>query len=86
MTALGDVRDNLEHRRGDPPERRNPFEVGRERAAEALQVAWADSYDISVTETGFAAVRKHGQRVTLEAGTPDELVHEMREDSSGGTQ
>lgn len=74
----GNLRSELEH---DP---RDPFEVNREQAAGALRVLWGDSYAISVTETGFAAVRRHGQRVTLAAGTPDDLVREMHEDSAGG--
>jgi hypothetical protein len=82
VTTLDEVRDDFEHRRGDPPECRDPFQVDRERAAEALTATWGDSYAISATETGFKAVRHHGQRVTLEAGTPDELVREMTEDAA----
>jgi hypothetical protein len=76
VRALTDLRSELEHHP------RDPFRVNREQAAEALAAtAWGDLYVISVTETGFEAVRRHGQRVTLEAGTPDELVREMRDDS-----
>lgn len=88
MTALDGVRDDFERRpgHGQPPEGRDPFEVDREQAAEALRLAWGGAYDISATETGFKADRRHGPRVTLEAGTPDELVREMREDTAGGAQ
>lgn len=79
-TALDVVRDELER------QPRDPFAVDRVLAAEAMAATWGDLYDISVTETGFAAVREHGPRVTLEAGTPDELVREMTEDTAGGAQ
>lgn len=76
----GNLRSELEHHP------RDPFEVNREQAAEAMAATWGEIYAISVTETGFKAVRRHGPRVTLEAGTPDELVREMREDTAGGAQ
>jgi hypothetical protein len=76
--ALDAMRAELEHRP------RDPFEVNRQQAAEALAATWGETYAITATESGFAAVRRHGRRVTLQAGTPDELVREMTEDSAGG--
>jgi hypothetical protein len=73
--------------RSEPNARpRDPFTVNRKQAAEAMRVGWGESYAISVTRTGFEAVRRHGRRTTLTAGLPDELVREMREDSAGNAQ
>lgn len=79
-TALDVVRDELERRP------RDPFEVDRERAADALSVRWGSSYRIRPCEGGYEAVRRHGPPVTLTASTPDELDRFMAEDSAGGAQ
>ncbi len=60
----------------------DPFEVDAGRAVDAMRAAWADTYYIKACEGGYEATRRHGQRVSLTAATPDELTRALLADSA----
>lgn len=61
---------------------RDPFAVDAGRAVDAMRAAWGDSYYVTACEGGYEAVRRHGQRVSLTAATPDELTRALLSDSA----
>lgn len=84
VTALDEVRDSFEHRRGDPPERRDPFAVDREQALEALRLEWGHSHSLTWHEGLYCAQRigpggkPYG--LVLTGQTPDEIEQALRRD------
>ena len=65
---------------------RGVFEVDERRAAEALCLAWGDSYqDIGVQDGRWKARRNDGGGRVLTGDTPDELNRAIRADWARGS-
>jgi hypothetical protein len=65
---------------------RGAFDVDRDRAVEALRLAWGDAYEVSVNGDKYRASRVDGDGEELTGDTPDELNARIRADwARGGT-
>ncbi len=62
------------------------FDVGKDRAVEALRLAWGDACEVSVSRDKYRACRVDGDGEELTGDTPDELYARIRADwARGGT-
>ena len=59
---------------------RDPFRVDKDRALEALRLAWADAYDIGCERGAWVATSRDGEARTFTGGTPDALNAAIRAD------
>ena len=65
---------------------RGVFDVGKDRAVEALRLAWGDACEVSVSRDKYRACRVDGDGEELTGDTPDELYARIRADwARGGT-
>jgi hypothetical protein len=60
--------------------RRGAFNVDPDRAAEALRLAWGDTYDIGFADGAWHAARLDGIGQVLTGQVPDELAAAIRAD------
>ena len=60
--------------------RRGAFGVDPDRAAEALRLAWGDTYDIGFADGAWHAARLDGTGDVLTGQVPDELAAAIRAD------
>jgi hypothetical protein len=65
---------------------RGVFDVDRDRAVEALRLAWGDAYEVSASGDTYRASKVDSDGEELTGCTPDELNAAIRADwARGGT-
>ncbi len=61
-------------------QRRGVFDVDKDRALEALRLAWGDAYDVGVHRGAWTAISRDDEHRTLTGDTPDALNAAIRAD------
>ena len=59
---------------------RDPFRVDKDRALEALRLAWADAYDVGCEGGTWTATSRDAEGHTFTGDTPDALNAKVRAD------